>query len=88
MAEEQRAPGLEGRAGAEGRALAAAVLEATERLLAATDREGVKKPSRPAWVPNIRLRAAHPGPALGAARGGSIGGGALTRFAPRTDLSR
>jgi hypothetical protein len=50
MAEEQRAPGLEGRAGAEGRALAAAVLEATGRLLAATDREGVKKPSRPAWV--------------------------------------
>jgi hypothetical protein len=40
MAEELRALGLARQAGTEGAALAAAILEETERLLAATDRAG------------------------------------------------
>jgi hypothetical protein len=40
MAEELRALGLARQAGAEGAALAAAILVETERLLAATDRAG------------------------------------------------
>ncbi|MGH7103872.1 MAG: hypothetical protein ACREFJ_15910, partial [Acetobacteraceae bacterium] len=37
MAEEHRVLGLAGQAGAEGRRLAAAILDETERLLSATD---------------------------------------------------
>lgn len=40
MAEELRALGLARQAGAQGKALAAAILQETERLLAATDRVG------------------------------------------------